>query len=756
MFCSKCGAQIPEGNRFCGRCGARAYPTGPGGRSGPDSHFQNSSYDSDSQNFDDLEDNGTTVIANKQGSGNRSPNGQGSYGNDSFNNRGGYGNGGFNNQGGYGNGGFNNQGGYGNSSFNNQGGYGNGSFNNQGGYGNGSFNNQGGYGNGSYNYQGGYGNDGFNNRSGYEQVNYNYNYEQNQSQSEPGKDSSGRKLRILIGAGALVLTVLLAVLVFRFLLPTVGKKSTYVYLRDDSFEFTQKIGSGDSTELESFEGGSTREDYVKFSEDGKYLYFFTEFDDSEEIGTLNRIACGRLNSDRKKNDKNIEEIDTDVKPDYSILDNGNIIYLNGDDTLYYYDGKDEKKVSNDVTAFYTDGSDRVIYVSEDALYGCDLKDGKTKSEKLESEYEYIIELNDYSLDHFYYVKNDEDGNAVLYSAGVGDESSKVDEYVTILDTGDGFLYSAPNGDTKSLYDLVDDDLDDSDEDAPDKSDLVKDLKDEDNDAPLSNLYFCNGKEIQTVQKDIFSSAFIGNTAVFNTEDTIGDLPKLSEIVSVDQVKMVCALDYSKQNYIASIDERTPVQLSEDAAEKINDAKTSGDFTLYLSGDSLYLNNSAQELLCASADDEKTGKFKDVADDAVLMISSDSDHAYYIADQHKENNVTYADLYECDGDDYDLIAEDIIPEKTEFYEDMTLVRTGSEESGYELSKAEDGKTEVIDKDISQHICIGSSKILYISDNELYLYDDDESESLEKDVDLVWASDGKEPDRTVDYKKQSTDR
>ena len=83
--------------------------------------------------------------------------------------------------------------------------------------------------------------------------------------------------------------------------------------------------------------------------------------------------------------------------------------------------------------------------------------------------------------------------------------------------------------------------------------------------------------------------------------------------------------------------------------------------------------------------------------------------------------------------------------------MTLVWTGSEESGYELSKAEDGETEVIDREISQHICIGSSKILYISDNELCLYDDDESESLEKDVDLVWASDGKEPDRTIDYKK-----
>ena len=734
MFCSKCGAQIPDGNRFCGRCGAKVYSAGQGGKSGQDSFYQNSSYDSNSQDFEDLEDNGTTVIVNQGGRGNRGAD-----------NQGGRRNGGQNYQGNYGNGSQNYQGNYGNGSQNYQGGYGNDRQNYQGGYGNGSYNYRGGYGDGSYNYQDGFGN------GSYSQSDYNYSHDQGQNKSDDGKKTGNGKTRILIGAGAFVLVLLLAVLVIRFLLPTIGKKSTYVYLRDDSFEFTQKIDSGDSTKLESFEGGTARNDCVRFSEDGKYLYFFTEFDDSEKVGTLNRIACGKLNSNRKKNDKNIEEIDTDVRPYYSILDSGNILYFNGDDTLYYYNGKDEKKVSGDVTAFYTDGSERVIYVSEGALYGCDLKDGKTKSEKLESEFEYIIELNDYSLDHFYYVKNDEDGNAVLYSAGVGDESSKVDEYVTILDTGDGFLYSAPNGDTKSLYDLVDDDLDDSDEDAPDKSDLVKDLKDEDNDAPLSNLYFCNGKEIQTIQKDIFSSAFIGNTAVFNTEDTIGDLPKLSEIFSIDQVKMVCALDYSKQNYIASIDERTPIQLSEDAAEKINDAKTSGDFTLILSGDSLYLNNSAHELMCASAGDEKTGKFKDVADDAVLMISSDSNHAYYISNQHKENNVTYADLYECDDDDYDLIAEDIIPEKTEFYEDMTLVWTGSEESGYELSKAEDGETEVIDREISQHICIGSSKILYISDNELCLYNDDESESLEKDVDLVWASDGKEPDRTIDYKK-----
>lgn len=264
----------------------------------------------------------------------------------------------------------------------------------------------------------------------------------------------------LIGVAAVVVVVIIAAVAVRnLLLSGSGGSNAYAYLSDGKYELITNLKKDQTIEIASSKSDSALYSLLSFSPDGKYIYYYTKVDVSSYTGSLCRAEYGKLKENSAKNDNYIEVIATNVSLGFTFLDNGTLLYENGDATLYYYDGKDAMQIAKSVNAYYTDGSNRVVYNVGDyedgyTLYGVSVSDIDDRI-KLASNYDicYVYESTDF--DNIFYTKADDDGNISLYVVGFDKDSEKIGSNVDVLSISDGVVYfTEQNGETLNLYDYV--------------------------------------------------------------------------------------------------------------------------------------------------------------------------------------------------------------------------------------------------------------------------------------------------------------
>ena len=269
----------------------------------------------------------------------------------------------------------------------------------------------------------------------------------------------------LIGISAAVVVVVVAAIIGIISLFSGSGNDAYVYLSDGKYELMTNLNKENTIEIASTKSTLISTFLVKFSPDGKYVYFFTKPDEYSGTGTLNRAEFGKLKENSAKNDQYIEIIATNVYPNYDFLPDGTIVYRNGDDTLYYYNGMEATQIAKNVNYYSVDESNRIIYQTGDydegyVLYGISLKDLDNKI-KLASNYDYSLGYDD--LDNILYIKSDDDGNQSLYVVGFEKSAEKLADNVRIINYGEDDLYfTSSTGESLSLYDYVDDSYADAD------------------------------------------------------------------------------------------------------------------------------------------------------------------------------------------------------------------------------------------------------------------------------------------------------
>ncbi|MCD8382107.1 MAG: zinc-ribbon domain-containing protein [Clostridiales bacterium] len=287
-----------------------------------------------------------------------------------------------------------------------------------------------------------------------------------------------RQIGIAVAAVAAVAVIVAVVFGVRALFSVIGNSSNaYVYLSDGDYELITDLSKGDIIEIASSRSEYTYSSLLSFSPDGKYVYYYTKYDSSNRTGTLCRAEYGKLKSDSSKNDDYIVTIASNVALGFQCIDDETVIYKNGDDTLYYYDGSDVTQLAKSVNEFYTEGTERVVYTTGTydegyTLYGVDVTDPDSKV-KLASNYAGLYIAEDF--DNIYYTKTDSDYNAMLYVVGFDKDSEQIGKNVNILELDDGTVYfTAESGETLSLYDYVDDTYASHDEGVtePDKDDYL--------------------------------------------------------------------------------------------------------------------------------------------------------------------------------------------------------------------------------------------------------------------------------------------
>ena len=162
----------------------------------------------------------------------------------------------------------------------------------------------------------------------------------------------------------------------------------YVYLSNGKFYFVRNAEKNEPIEIPV---GET-EDYIKLSislsPDEKYLYVLRNYDYENGTGDLYQCQYKKLKKNSSKNEKYCKLIATDIYPSYTPMNEGKVVYKSEDSTLYFYNGKEPKKLQKNVSQFF--------YTENEEKYSVDdmITDSRGETETLQNireELEYISE-----------------------------------------------------------------------------------------------------------------------------------------------------------------------------------------------------------------------------------------------------------------------------------------------------------------------------------------------------------------------------
>lgn len=261
----------------------------------------------------------------------------------------------------------------------------------------------------------------------------------------------------VIGIVVVVIMLVVVVVALRSNISFLKNDNAYVYLSDGKYELITDLNKETTIEIAMSKSDSIKSNLVAFSPDGKYVYYFTKYDSISETGSLCRAEYDKLKEGSNKNNEYIEIIAANVALGFRFLNDGTITYENGEGTLYYYNGNESIRIAKSVSNYYTDGTERLVYVTGDysegyTLYGVMLSEIENKN-KLASNYYYILSATDF--DNILYTKQEDDNSLSLYVVGFDKVAEKIGEDIRIIiSTEDKVYFTAQNGLTLNLYDFV--------------------------------------------------------------------------------------------------------------------------------------------------------------------------------------------------------------------------------------------------------------------------------------------------------------
>ncbi len=529
-----------------------------------------------------------------------------------------------------------------------------------------------------------------------------------------------------------------------------------VYFSNGIYKY---ITWGEQTEETEFAELLTEDDYyycvknqfTEFSQSGKYFYFFSEYDKDSEIGTLCRVNLDNLQMDawKENNQENVEIISQNVwvrgfSPNtmYQLISDDGVIYRNTDWDLYYYNGKENIKIDDNVGEYHTNEEGKIIYSK------CFNRGDREKFFFIFYEVT-INNLNDRKemTSVIGICRTDDMDNILVYAElANGDHTLGIigfDKELQILgkkssmvywENGSGY-YLDENGETLNLYDYVD--L----EGVSDTGSLCESLKDEDNAFPLKNLYRYQNGEVNLVAENVLNYELGENCFIYNTKDMINGKIRLEDISECKDVEALFDIDYGRENYLVRISDGKIFRVSNEGAAYWGKREEEKYGSLFLGtvADSVYVEDGLfGEVGIAPIVNEQIGAFTLVLENSHIVPGLDE--VRYMEDVNGAG--VYYNIYCRKYGQNLLIAEDVTPGTLTHCEDgKILMGIGNTDNGYELNMFElDAERKHIADCVSWYLPLSKGQILYNSDGNLYLYDGNETRLLAYDVDYVWNLNG----------------
>ena len=474
---------------------------------------------------------------------------------------------------------------------------------------------------------------------------------------------------------------------------------------------------------------------IQYTKDQKYAFFLTGSDDKQR---LYRVNTQKLTSNESKNEKYIEEIDSDVI-DYTVIDSDKVLYNRSSHSDYgyelnYYDGKDTKEIDTDVLSDYKHRGDMVYYQrdnNDDNYDLCyyNLKNGKHGD--IDESYD-IIDCNESEI---LYSVEDEDSYDI-YKAKPGSKATKIVSEVSSGYKGslsEGIIYySKERTESRSYYDYVNDPYASQDANAtePQMEDYISEVDPEDvlssyeyDDYLEDRSYFYNNDtsfDSMTINDDTYYSCY-SNTNVYYNYDN-------------DDFYFYDADAYSEayDDYYAASD-RNDLR---DSLKDMTFDSTSYDLYLYTSKggekkiaesvlsvssdvvNQIFLYRKAQEL-----GDEKVCSIDDLYDASDVenyIYGSDNDSTIYANVNGKEQDMKITSGYfDISPDGKTVMLVDQSDDATE------LIAYNKKGDSLE-------KVGTVEKDYTTGFWCDDDYYYFDDNNDFYIYSNGKSKKIAKDV------------------------
>lgn len=507
-----------------------------------------------------------------------------------------------------------------------------------------------------------------------------------------------------------------------------------IYAKDGRLYFTPNVSKEkDPVEIYNAHDNETSFE-IKYTKNQKYAFFLT---DSEDEQRLYRVNTQKLTSNESKNDKYIEEIDSDVT-DFSVLGSDRILYYrdsNSGRELNFYDGKDTKEIDSKVCAQYHSGN--VVYYLIDEgddynyeLYYYNLKTGKHGD---------IDECNtvaDYNENEILYSVSDGD-TCDICKAKPGSEGTKIVSDVASSWTGNldaGVIsYTKEITESKSYYDFVNDPYaaEDANATEPQMDDYLTEVDPED----VLDSYDYND--------------YLDDRSYFYSNDT-----SMYSITINDTSYYSC---YSNSNVYYNYDNDDFYLYDEDAySEAYDDYYAAGnrddlrdalkDLTFDSTSYDLYLYTSkggekkiAESILPIDSDPVNQiflyQKAQDLGDEKVCSIDDlydASDVEDYIYDSDNDSSV-YVNI---NGKEQDMKMTSVSMNCSEDGKTVMIVDQSDEDSNELIAYKKKGdsleKIGTVEQDYTTGSWYGNDYYYFDDNHDFYIYSNGKSKKIAKDV------------------------
>ena len=507
-----------------------------------------------------------------------------------------------------------------------------------------------------------------------------------------------------------------------------------IYAKDGRLYFTPNV-SKEKDPVEIYNAHDNETSYeIKYTKNQKYAFFLT---DSEDEQRLYRVNTQKLTSNESKNDKYIEEIDSDVT-DFSVLGSGRILYYrdsNSGRELNFYDGKDTKEIDSKVKAQCHSGN--VVYYLRDEgddynyeLYYYNLKTGK------HGDIDECIEVADYNENEILYSVSDGD-TCDIYKAKPGSEGTKIvsdvaSDWTGNLDAG-VISYKREIKESKSYYDFVNDPYaaEDANATEPQMDDYLTEVDPED----VLDSYAYNN--------------YLDDRSYFYSNDT-----SMDSITINDTSYYSC---YSNSNVYYNYDNDDFYLYDEDAYSEAYDDYYAAcdrddlrdelkDLTFDSTSYDLYLYTSkggekkiAESILPIDSDPVNQiflyRKAQDLGDEKVCSIDDlydASDVENYIYNSDNDSSV-YVNI---NGKEQDMKMTSVSMNCSEDGKTVMVVDQSDEDSNELIAYKKKGdsleKIGTVEKDYTTGSWYGNDYYYFDDNHDFYIYSNGKSKKIAKDV------------------------
>lgn len=240
-----------------------------------------------------------------------------------------------------------------------------------------------------------------------------------------------------------------------------GNEKAIAYYKDGALYYTANMDKEDSGIKVCNVDNNYDSEFMRYEIVDGYLFFYSRLN-SDGAATLCRVELKKLKKDTEKNEKYIEEIDSNISNFSVINDVDHLVYRKQNGKLIYLNGKEEQDVAGDVSSYHmTNDKQAVLYTQskndETTTHVYDLKSGQDEMlNKGSVTYSAIPDSSDFIV----YQQYQDDGTMDLYIADSNGRNDKVDsgiEWVAKQNNKDKYVYYMKiRKETSTAYSYVND------------------------------------------------------------------------------------------------------------------------------------------------------------------------------------------------------------------------------------------------------------------------------------------------------------